>query len=56
MNTLTMLSLLKPTVAFTFDLKRLTALLVFPVSVLTAVTAATYFFPVFSLAETAELR
>ena len=55
-NTLTLIALLKPTAAFVFNFKRLSYLLTVPVSILTAVLAAAYFFPVVSLAETVEVR
>ncbi len=55
-NTLTLIGLLKPTIAFVFNLKRMLRLLAVPVSVLTAVLAVAYRFPVFSLAETVEVR
>ena len=55
-DTLTLIALLKPTAAFVFNFKRLSYLLTVPVLILTAVLAGTYFFPVFSLAETVEVR
>ena len=54
-NTLTLLSLLKPTVIFAFSPKRLAYLLTVPVLALTVVLTLAYFFPVISLAETAEI-
>lgn len=55
-NTLTLLSLLKPTFKFVFNVKRLVRLTAFSCFVLTAVLGASYFFPPLSLAETVQIR
>ncbi|MBR4126722.1 MAG: hypothetical protein IKR09_04010 [Alphaproteobacteria bacterium] len=55
-NTLTLLSLLKPTFSFVFDLKRLVFLIAFSWPVLAVVLLASYFYPPLSLAETVQIR
>lgn len=56
MTALTTLALAKRAIAFTFDIGRLTRLLVLPCLTVFALLLAESFYPMFSLAETAELR
>ncbi|MBR1778800.1 MAG: hypothetical protein IJ752_09505 [Alphaproteobacteria bacterium] len=51
-NTLTLLSLIKPAVLFICDLKRLAYLITVPAAALIVVAALVYFYPPFYLAET----
>ena len=55
-NSLTMLSLLKPTVLFVFNWKRLVRLMIFPVSALMTVVVLAAFYPPVYLAETIQLK
>lgn len=55
-NSITLLQLLKPTFLFTFDLKRLGRMLAVPAAVISVLLLAESFYPLFFLAETAEIR
>ena len=55
-NSLTMLSLLKPTMIFVFNLRRMVRLLTVPALILLAASFAVYFYPPFFLAQEVDLK